>query len=291
MEYDVAMEGRQGIPTYRKVFYVLAGAGVLAGALGLAWANASREKKAPVDSTVYHADQPLGSMPSSMVGGLILLRPEQLVSAPIADGFQWPCGAPHGAMMYDAQPFGAQNDYRHGYHTGQDINGIGGQNSDLGEPVYAAGRGLVVYSGEPAPGWGNVIILAHRLPDRSGVVQTLYAHLDKRAVSVGQVVSRGECIGSIGTAGGRYLAHLHFEAMRSECTEAGMPGYHPSGVMNRMDPAALIRDFPAPAIPDVYEAVRRLRMLEAADHKPSAPAKLPQEPGVIPVSPQQFLTS
>ena len=283
------MGGRQSTPTSRKVFYALAGVGVFAATLWLAWQNAVRQEPPANDTTVYQADKPLSAIPSPLIGGLILLRPEQLVSAPIVDGFQWPCGAPNGAMMYDAQPFGAKNDYRHGYHTGQDINGIGGQNTDLDEPVYAAARGLVVYSGEPSPEWGNVIVLAHRLPG-GGIVQTLYAHLNQRAAHVGQYVSRGECIGSIGTAGGRYLAHLHFEAIQSQSAEAGMPGYHPAGTMNRLDPARLLREYPAPAMPDAYEAVRHLRRMENLNQKPGAPAPLPQEPGVIPVSPQQFLT-
>ena len=93
--------------------------------------------------------------------------------------------------MYDAQGFGTLNATRHGHHTGKDINGIGGENTDLGEPVCAAGRGLVVYSGCPTPEWGNVVVLLHRLPGEDGYVQTLYAHLRQRDVRVGQYVARG----------------------------------------------------------------------------------------------------
>ena len=283
------MAARGTTPTFRKVFYALAGVGVVALCVGIGWRYAHRNTAPPADSSIYSADAPLATpIPKPLRRALIPLRPEQLLSAPIVDGFQWPCGAPNAAMIYDAQPFGAQNDYRHGRHTGQDLNGIGGQNTDLGVSVCAAGRGLVVYSGEPSPEWGNVVVLAHRLPGEAGVVQTLYAHLDTRHVRVGQMVNRGQRIGSIGTAGGRYLAHLHFEAIPSLCSEAGMPGYHPADTMNRINPAELIAKHPAPAFPDAYDQIRRLRIREAADTQRTTPTQ-PEQSGYIPVSPSQFL--
>ena len=194
-------------------------------------------------------------------------------------------------MIYDAQPFGALNEKRHGHHTGKDLNGIGGQNTDLGEPVCAAGRGLVVYSGVPSDEWGHVVVLAHRIPGEKGIVQTLYAHLNTREARVGQLVDRGQRIGTIGTANGKYLAHLHFETIRSLSTEAGMRGYHPSGVMNRMNPTELIRNYPAPPMPDPYAEVRRVRAREALMQDPSStPAQIPGEHGVVPVRPQEFTT-
>ena len=251
--------------TQRKVFVVLLVAGALGLSSLLAWQHARQQAPTPAG-----AQAPA----QQLMGGLILLRPEQLVGAPVVDGFQWPCGAPNGAMMYDAQPFGAVNAKRGGHHTGQDLNGIGGENTDEGLPVCAAARGLVVYSGEPSPEWGNVVVLAHRLPGAEGrVVQTLYAHLNTREARVGERMSRGERLGTVGTAHGAYLAHLHFEAIPSTCTEAGMPGYHPVGTMNRMNPAELISRYPAPGFPDPFESVRHLRRRQA----PSQPATQPQQ--------------
>ena len=284
------MAGRQSTPRFRKLFYALAGAGVVALCCALGWAYAHRDEEPTADNSIYRADAPMEMLPAEILGGLILLRPEQMVSAPIVDGFQWPCGAPHAAMVYDAQPFGVENATRKGYHSGQDLNGIGGRNTDEGLPVCAAGRGLVVYSGEPHPAWGNVVVLAHRLPDREGVVQTLYAHLKERSVRVGQRVLRGQQIGTMGTAGGKYLAHLHFEAIPSLCTEAGMPGYHPGGTMNRMNPEELLRRYPAPNFSDAYDLVRQLRIREDATQRPAPPSSVPAQPGVTPVSPQQFLS-
>ena len=271
---------------YRKMFYALAVVGVVGVSCWLAWQNAQR-KAAPAPAPVAER------VPEQLLGGLILLRPEQVVGAPVVDGFQWPCGTPQGGMIYDAQPFGAMNTKRGGRHTGQDLNGIGGGNTDEGLPICAAGRGLVVYSGEPSAEWGNVVILAHRLPGQEGrVVQTLYAHLNTREARVGEIVSRGERIGTMGTANGAYLAHLHFEAIPSLCTEAGMPGYHPAGTMNRMNPAELIARYPAPPFADALESVRRLRRLQAAAERPGQQQQQPAgtAPGYTPVNPEQFLS-
>lgn len=184
-------------------------------------------------------------------------------------------GSPNMVMMYDAQPFSTKNEKRGGYHTGQDLNGIGGENTDLGSQVCAAARGLVVYSGVPSSNWGNVVVIAHRIPGQNSIIQTLYAHLDSRLVKTGQFVNRGQLIGHIGTADGQYLAHLHFDTIQSRCIEAGMPGYHPTGTMNRMNPEDLIASYPAPQHPDSYDAVRRLLHWEAAN---AAPVRLPGAP-------------
>ena len=138
------------------------------------------------------------------------LSPLEIARLPLVVRFDQPMGSEHGALTYNAQPF------RLNRHLGDDLNGIGGLNSDLGDSVYAAGFGRVVYAGTPAPSWGKMIILAHRVPDQETpekihVIQTVYAHLDKIGVKTEQLVQRGEKIGTVGNADGQYLAHLHFE--------------------------------------------------------------------------------
>lgn len=255
---------------FRLLFLILLGLG--AGVLCYTIATGQqgrKERLQQMSQSPARADIPLSGMPGTLLEGLILLRPEEMALVPLADGFQWPVGAPGMAMMYDAQPFGAANPKRGGFHTGQDLNGIGGNDTDEGEPVCAAARGLVVYSGHPSASWGNVVIVAHRLPGQNTIIQTLYAHLKDRLVKPGQTVTRGQHLGTIGTADGHYLAHLHFEAIESRCIEAGMPGYHPGGTMNRLDPTELIARCPAPPVADHYDAIRRLLMLEAANAAPA----------------------
>lgn len=147
----------------------------------------------------------------------VVASPRELVLAPKAVSFDQPVGSAHGALTYNAQPFLTNR------HLGDDINGIGGWNSDMGDPVYAVADGQVVYAGWPSDGWGNVVILLHELPDGE-IVQTFYGHLDTMTVPVGRQVRRGEKVGTIGNADGVYLAHLHFEIRRSATFDVGV-GY------------------------------------------------------------------
>ncbi|MCL5986623.1 MAG: peptidoglycan DD-metalloendopeptidase family protein [Actinobacteria bacterium] len=86
-------------------------------------------------------------------------------------------------------------------HEGVDING------SMGQPVYAAEGGQVVqvnigYGG----GYGNYIVIYH-----GGGLSTLYAHLSGVVIGNGQVVSRGQLIGYVGSTGYSFGPHLHFE--------------------------------------------------------------------------------
>jgi len=165
------------------------------------------------------------------------LSPAEVARLPLAVRFDAPMGTEHGAFTYNAQPF------RLNRHLGDDLNGIGGLNSDLGDPVHASGLGRVVYAGVPGPGWGNMVILAHRVPEEGGgtkVIQTVYAHLDQILVKPGQLVPRGEQIGTVGTAGGQYLAHLHFEVRQGPYVNPGV-GYA-DAPLNRISPERFLSE-------------------------------------------------
>jgi len=158
----------------------------------------------------------------------------QLAEVPAATRFESPLGSEHGALTYNAQKFWEMNDGRGGHHTGDDLNGIGGQNTDLGDSVFAAGDGLVAFAGEPSPGWGKTVIIAHR--DRDGrLLESMYAHLDRIDVAAGALVARGMKVGTVGTANGYYPAHLHFEMRRGDGLDVGS-GYS-MFPLNRLDPA------------------------------------------------------
>ncbi|QXE00939.1 murein hydrolase activator EnvC [Terribacillus sp. DMT04] len=88
------------------------------------------------------------------------------------------------------------------FHYGVDIANA------IGTPVHAAASGRVSYSGE-MNGYGNVIIVEHSINGRA--YGTLYGHLSKREVSVGESVSRGQEIAKMGNSGVSTGSHLHFE--------------------------------------------------------------------------------
>ncbi len=121
-----------------------------------------------------------------------------------ADTFEYPVGNPPLEGYYNAQGFGRNN------HLGDDWNGVGGGNTDLGDPVYSIANGLVVYAEDHGPGWGNVVRVVHYLKD-STQVESLYAHFDEIMVEVGDWVRLGDQLGTIGNANGIYPAHLHLE--------------------------------------------------------------------------------
>jgi murein DD-endopeptidase MepM/ murein hydrolase activator NlpD len=154
----------------------------------------------------------------------------------LADGFDFPVGAPDGVGYYDAQPFGGDS-----AHLGNDWNGVRGGDSDLGDPVLAVAAGRVVDATDHEGGWGNVVRIAHRVREDDGserVVESLYAHLERVDVQLGQLVDRGEPIGTIGTADGVYRAHLHLEIRAYVGRPLGR-GYGPPDA--QVDPTAFIR--------------------------------------------------
>jgi len=134
----------------------------------------------------------------------------------LADGFDLPVGRPDARGYYKARGF-----LSHG-HLGEDWDGIGGGNTDLGDPIYCIGDGIVVFARDCHMGWGNVVIVRHAYRDGGSIknVDSLYGHLDKIMVRQGQQVCRGQQIATMGTAHGLYDSHLHLEVRKN--IEIGM---------------------------------------------------------------------
>lgn len=171
--------------------------------------------------------------------------PFDLASLPTARRFDFPIGSEGGAFAYNAQPF-TEN-----AHLGDDLNGIGGENSDLGDPVFSVGDGRVIWAAEGGPGWGKIVIILHAYEENGARkhVQSYYAHLETIMTEASRDVRRGEQIGTIGTAGGRYLAHLHFE-MREFVTPLIGPGYR-EDTRGWINPSEFIRQHRGAAEEDV----------------------------------------
>ena len=149
-----------------------------------------------------------------------IASPLELESIPMASHFDFPLGNENGAMAYNALHFTENK------HLGDDLNGIGGENSDLGDPIYAIADGRVLLARDGGLGWGNVVILLHAYLQNGQrkYAQSYYGHVQDMLVHPGETVKRGQQIATVGTANGRYFAHLHFE-MREFLTPFTGPGY------------------------------------------------------------------
>lgn len=134
----------------------------------------------------------------------------------LADGFDFPVGKPDAQGYYKARGFRS-----HG-HLGEDWDGVRGGDTDLGDPIYSIGDGLVVFARDCHMGWGNVVIVRHSYREGGSVrtVDALYGHLQNMLVRHGQAITRGQKIATMGTAHGLYDAHLHLEIRKN--IEIGM---------------------------------------------------------------------
>jgi murein DD-endopeptidase MepM/ murein hydrolase activator NlpD len=87
------------------------------------------------------------------------------------------------------------------FHYGVDFAG------KLGEPVFAAGDGIVKSVGKDAF-FGKMISIKH-----GQSTETFYAHLQSINVQEGQKITRGQIIAAIGNTGLTTGPHLHYEIM------------------------------------------------------------------------------
>lgn len=78
-----------------------------------------------------------------------------------------------------------------------------------GTPIRAAANGIVVYSGDKIKGFGNLILIKH-----SGGYITAYSHARKSIVHRGEVVRRGQVIGTVGQTGSVEHPQLNFQIRR-----------------------------------------------------------------------------
>lgn len=92
------------------------------------------------------------------------------------------------------------SDYKY-YHTGVDYCG------QVGDPIYAAASGVVVYTGLMTVR-GNATMIDH-----GWGVYTAYMHQSEILVNVGDHIEQGQLIGRVGNTGRVEGPHLHFEIL------------------------------------------------------------------------------
>ncbi|HEY6729433.1 MAG TPA: peptidoglycan-binding protein [Solirubrobacterales bacterium] len=138
-----------------------------------------------------------GTAPSTPVpsGPVSFYRP---VSGPIGDGF----GASRGGGRL---------------HQGLDFP------VPQGTLVGAAGVGTTIFAGYNAAGYGNLVVVQHRLG-----YTTWYAHLSSITTWVGERVAGGTRLGYVGSTGYSTGPHLHFEVRRYDTPIDPIPMLLPS---------------------------------------------------------------
>jgi murein DD-endopeptidase MepM/ murein hydrolase activator NlpD len=78
-----------------------------------------------------------------------------------------------------------------------------------GTKVYATGDGIVEKVEFNGRGFGNFVVINHGFG-----YETIYGHLSKQLVKVGQKIKRGTVIGLVGSTGLSTAPHLHYEVVK-----------------------------------------------------------------------------
>lgn len=121
----------------------------------------------------------------------------------------WPSASKVMSQGYGTTAFALRN-YKGKHHNGIDIAG------PIGTEIFATAAGRVVTVGNqdaycPRAAYGKYIVVKHE----NGLT-SLYAHLSRQSVAVGQNVERGEVIGYMGRSGWATGSHLHFTIWGSD---------------------------------------------------------------------------
>jgi murein DD-endopeptidase MepM/ murein hydrolase activator NlpD len=203
-----SVDGGYGPNTRTSVSRFQSAAGMNAdGAAGPATLRALRSRR-PGNTGSSTGRTPSSGAPT---GAVRFLRP---VPGGIGEGFGYPPG--HGGSRHDGVDFPVP----------------------MGTSVGAAGVGTVVSAGWNSGGYGNLIVIQHRLG-----YQTWYAHLSSIAVSSGSSVAGGVRIGAVGSTGHSTGPHLHFEVRLNGTPINPVPLLLASTSLGKL----LAGPFPAPA--------------------------------------------
>jgi murein DD-endopeptidase MepM/ murein hydrolase activator NlpD len=146
-----------------------------------------------------------------LLAGLLPLPFGTLSRWPVSTVWMFPVGDARGVSSAAGEPAYAatRNVGGPARHQGADLS-----NRNEGGEVRAAADGIVVFAGARVPdhGYGQHVVLAHRLPE-GGLAYSVYAHLAEGSIRVapGATALMGMRLGKVGMTGVATSPHLHFE--------------------------------------------------------------------------------
>jgi murein DD-endopeptidase MepM/ murein hydrolase activator NlpD len=175
-------------------------------------------------------------------------------NTPVSEGF---VGSSFG-MRTD--PFTGQ----YAMHAGIDFA------APVGTAIFAAAGGVVV-SAEMHPAYGNTVEIDH-----GNDLRTLYAHASRIDVKPGDLVKRGQRIGSVGTTGRSTGPHLHFEVHHK-----GVP-QNPAKFLASLKPGSPLASLGART--ERNEARVNVRALAESAQSAKRPAAVSAQPASAPAA-------
>lgn len=180
-----------------------------------------RDKAPPVPPVVVSIPTP--SLSSEPPLALPILEAEPAIDAKLIPRLQMPF--PAGFVVLCSQGNASEQGQTHSLP--QNLHALDFSNRVLAEvPVVAAAAGTVAYVFERATdddpdggsGYGNQVRLLHE----HGLF-TLYAHLDRVSVRLGQRLAPGQKLGTMGRTGLAGDRHLHFSLHHGAIDRDGVP--------------------------------------------------------------------
>jgi hypothetical protein len=148
------------------------------------------------------------------------------------DQFLWPVGDP---FDYTRPATGEERGFtlirglRNGRrpHRGVDLS-----NQRYGSAVRAPAAGVVIEAGWHGA-WGNLVVIAHRLPGGE-MVASLMSHLKSRSIQVkrGERVVAGQTVGKVGRTGRATGPHVHLELRRLGHVDPMVTAWNRAPVLN-----------------------------------------------------------
>ena len=129
--------------------------------------------------------------------------------------FVYPVMGPRMSSDFGSRKHPVRKVRRH--HDGIDLA------APIGAPIRAIANGKVMYA-DPHGGYGKYIVIKH-----DDGFTSHYGHCDKVEVGLGESVTAGQIIGTVGSSGVSTGPHLHFEIRQN-----GKP-HHPASYLPGLD--------------------------------------------------------